>query len=69
MDGKLRAKCFSGHFWLPPSCRQDVSRCLVFLTANPGYELEYMMQRATIWKMPVVPGVVKEKPLELGEKE
>ena len=60
VNGQLRAKCFSGHLWLPPSCRQDVSRCLVFLTVSPGYELEWMMQRATIWKMPVVPAVVKE---------
>ena len=69
VDGKLRAKCFSGHFWLPPSCRQDVSRCLVFITVNPGYGVSHMMLRATIWKMPVVPAVVKEKTLELGEKE
>ena len=62
VNGKLRAKCFSGHFWLPPSCRQDVSRCLVFITVDPGYDLATMMQRATIWKMPVVPAVVKEKP-------
>jgi hypothetical protein len=47
------------YFWLPPACRLETSKCFLFLTAF-GYETEVMMQRATIFHMPVVPVDVKD---------
>eukprot|EP00438_Fugacium_kawagutii_P036797 Skav208750 [mRNA] locus=scaffold1871:56614:59564:+ [translate_table: standard] len=59
VNGTLVAKCFAGHFWLPPACRENTSRCFLYLTSW-SYELEVMMQRATIFDMPVVPADVRD---------
>lgn len=59
VNGTLRGKCFEEYFWLPPACRLETSKCFLFLTAF-GYETEVMMQRATIFHMPVVPVDVKD---------
>ncbi|CAL1137727.1 unnamed protein product [Cladocopium goreaui] len=59
VNGELRGKCFSGYFWFPPACRVDTSNCVLFLT-SAGYEMWVMMQRATIYNMPVAPVDVKD---------
>ena len=52
VNEELRGKCFSDYFWLPPACRVDTSNCLLFLT-SAGYDISVMMQRTTIYNMPV----------------
>eukprot|EP00438_Fugacium_kawagutii_P023222 Skav215691 [mRNA] locus=scaffold278:447564:449745:- [translate_table: standard] len=59
VSGIFRGKCFQKSFWLPPACRVSTAKCLVFLTAG-GYELEFMMQRATVFHMPVIIADVKK---------
>eukprot|EP00435_Cladocopium_sp_Y103_P010800 s2959_g2.t2 len=59
VNGTVRGKCFEEYFWLPPACRLDTSKCFLFLTCF-GYEFEVIMQRATIFDMPVVPVDVKD---------
>lgn len=59
VDGKVRGKCFSEHFWFPPPCRADTTKCFLFITAL-GYEFEVTMQRATIFNMPIVPVDAKD---------
>ena len=59
VDGKVRGKCFSEHFWFPPPCRADATKCFLFITAL-GYEFEVTMQRATIFNMPIVPVDAKD---------
>eukprot|EP00438_Fugacium_kawagutii_P036799 Skav208752 [mRNA] locus=scaffold1871:83569:84351:+ [translate_table: standard] len=59
VNGALVAKCFAGYFWLPPACRENTSRCFLYLTSW-SYEIEVMMQRATIFDMPVVPADVRD---------
>eukprot|EP00438_Fugacium_kawagutii_P029731 Skav214786 [mRNA] locus=scaffold1820:81957:82358:- [translate_table: standard] len=64
VNGALVAKCFAGHFWLPPACREDTSRCLLFLTVW-SYSLEVTMQKATIFDMPVVAADAKDSAFAL----
>lgn len=59
VNGELRGKCFSGYFWFPPACRVDTSNCVLYLT-SAGYDFWAMMQRATIYNMPVAPVDVKD---------
>ena len=46
-------KCFDSWWWASPSCRGDTSRCVPYLTAGTGWQLEEMMQKYTIFNMPV----------------
>ena len=59
VDGSLHPACFTRYFWLPPACRVETSNCLLFLT-YATYELWVIMQRATIFNMPIVPANVRE---------
>jgi len=56
-DGKVTGRCWNGYFWYPPSCRADPSKCLTFLTAGTGWNLEETMQKSTGWNMQVATAV------------
>ena len=52
-NDQYAGKCFDSWWWASPSCRGDTSRCVPYLTAGTGWQLEEMMQKYTIFNMPV----------------
>lgn len=60
VEGKTRGKCWDGYFWLPPACRTDHSKCILFVTGGAGWTIEGTMQKATVWNMPIAPIVAKD---------
>ncbi|CAL1150556.1 unnamed protein product [Cladocopium goreaui] len=61
----LRRRCFQDYFWLSPACRDDPTKCrgdkcIIFLTAGPGYNFEHHMQRATAYDTAMAIAVAKE---------
>ncbi|CAK9106006.1 unnamed protein product [Durusdinium trenchii] len=60
-DGRreVRGRCFNDYFWYPPACRENSSRCVLFVTAGNGWNLEETMQKSTAWNMPLAPVVAK----------
>ena len=54
---KYAGKCFDSWWWASPSCRGDTSRCVPYLTAGTGWQLEEMMQKITLFNMPVAAAV------------
>jgi len=56
-NDKYAGKCFDSWWWAAPSCRGDTSRCVPYLTGGTGWGLEEMMQKSTIWNMPVASAV------------
>lgn len=63
MDGVVNnsdvysGRCDDGYFWLPPSCRANVSKCVPWLTGGTGWDLEQFMQKFTILNMPLAIGI------------
>ena len=51
------AKCNDGFWWAPPSCRQNTSQCIPWITAGSGWGAEVFMQKFTIFNMPVAIGI------------
>ncbi|CAE7898853.1 Riox1 [Symbiodinium sp. KB8] len=43
--GELVAICPDGYFWLPPSCRDDASKCVPYITGGLGWQLDEVMQK------------------------
>jgi len=60
VQNKTRGKCWDGYFWLPPACRTDRSKCILFVTGGAGWTIEGTMQKATVWNMPIAPIVAKD---------
>eukprot|EP00434_Breviolum_minutum_P025478 symbB.v1.2.022512.t1/scaffold2002.1/size92861/6 len=54
---KVVGKCWQQHFWVPPACRSDISRCFVFFTGGSGWQMNEMMQKGTIHNMPMAVAV------------
>ncbi|CAK9028861.1 Ephrin_rec_like domain-containing protein [Durusdinium trenchii] len=46
VSGKVIGKCFQGHFWFAPACRQNASACYMHLTAGSGWGWEHTMQKS-----------------------
>jgi len=59
-SGIYVGRCFYGHFWLPPLCRQNESMCFLHITPAPGYAIEHSMQRATLFHIPMAIAVAKD---------
>eukprot|EP00439_Symbiodinium_sp_Y106_P077905 s1009_g16.t2 len=57
IGGSLMAKCQDGFFWRAPACRDNVTRCVPVLTGGTGWEIEAVMQKATLFSMPLALGV------------
>ena len=57
--GVYVGRCFYGHFWLPPLCRQNASGCFLHITGGTGWALESSMQRATLFHIPMAIAVAK----------
>lgn len=57
IGGALMAKCQDGFFWRAPACRDNVTRCVPVLTGGTGWEVEAVMQKATLFNMPLALGV------------
>lgn len=60
VEGKVQGRCWDRYFWLPPSCRHDRSKCILFATGGAGWHLAATMQKATVWNMPIAPVVAKD---------
>ena len=59
-DGKRSPKCvLDGYWWVPPSCRANLSLCVPFVTGGAGWGLEDNMQKATVFNMPWALGTAK----------
>jgi len=56
-NDKYAGKCFDSWWWAAPSCRGDTSRCVAYLTGGTGWGLEEMMQKSTVWNMPIASAV------------
>ena len=54
---KVYGKCWQQHFWVPPACRSDISRCFVFFTGGSGWSITEFMQKGTIHNMPMAVAV------------
>eukprot|EP00435_Cladocopium_sp_Y103_P056023 s328_g18.t1 len=52
-------RCFQDYFWLSPACRNEPTKCIIFLTAGAGYNFEHHMQRATAYDTPMAIAVAK----------
>ena len=58
-DGTLAAICPDDYFWLSPTCRDDSSRCVPYVTGGSGWGVDDLMQKVTSYDMPVAIGVAK----------
>eukprot|EP00439_Symbiodinium_sp_Y106_P079463 s107_g18.t1 len=58
-SGELVAICPDGYFWLPPSCRDDASKCVPYITGGLGWQLDEVMQKATAFYMPLALAVAQ----------
>lgn len=45
--------CVDSKWWLPPSCRGNVYQCVPYLSGGNGWGIEEMMQKTTIFSMPM----------------
>ena len=50
---KYAGKCFDSVWWAAPSCRGDTSRCVPYTTGGTGWQTEELMQKSTIFNMPL----------------
>eukprot|EP00438_Fugacium_kawagutii_P021508 Skav212734 [mRNA] locus=scaffold1199:8100:15521:+ [translate_table: standard] len=58
-DGTTIANCPDGFFWLAPSCRSDVTTCILWFTAGAGYGLPSILQKSSKFNMPLAAAVAK----------
>ncbi|CAE7690883.1 unnamed protein product [Symbiodinium sp. CCMP2592] len=58
-DGTLAAVCPDDYFWLSPSCREDSTRCVPYVTGGSGWHHDDLMQKVTSYDMPVAIGVAR----------
>jgi len=56
-NDKYAGKCFDSWWWAPPSCRDDTSRCVPHITGGTGWQSEAMMQKTTLFNMPIASAV------------
>jgi len=56
-NDKYAAKCFDSWWWAAPSCRANTSRCVPWITGGTGWEMEVMLQKTTVYFMPIAMGV------------
>ena len=54
---KYAGKCFDSWWWAPPSCRGDTSKCVPHITGGTGWQSEAMMQKTTLFNMPIASAV------------
>jgi len=53
-EGKVAAaRCWHDYWWIAPACRANVSKCVISLTASPGWGLLDNIQRAALFNMPM----------------
>eukprot|EP00929_Paragymnodinium_shiwhaense_P068154 TRINITY_DN3424_c0_g1_i4.p1 TRINITY_DN3424_c0_g1~~TRINITY_DN3424_c0_g1_i4.p1 ORF type:complete len:1379 (-),score=296.37 TRINITY_DN3424_c0_g1_i4:391-4527(-) len=53
-DGKLFGRCWRDKWWLSPSCRQDVTRCIPVITSGAtGWQFDTFMHQVTAQEVPV----------------
>lgn len=60
VSGKVIGKCFQGHFWFAPACRQNASACYMHLTAGSGWGWEHTMQKSAKYLMPTALALAKD---------
>ncbi|CAK9044742.1 unnamed protein product [Durusdinium trenchii] len=60
VNGEVHGRCWEGHFWLPPFCRNNYSKCLLYFTGGAGWSIEMTMQKATWWQMPIAAAVARD---------
>ncbi|CAE7346983.1 unnamed protein product [Symbiodinium natans] len=58
-DGTLAAVCPDDYFWLSPTCRDDSTRCVPYVTGGTGWGVDDIMQKVTSYDMPVAIGVAR----------
>ncbi|CAK9083976.1 CUB and EGF-like domain-containing protein 3 [Durusdinium trenchii] len=58
-NGDVHGRCFDGHFWRSPACRNNASACLVHLTAGSGWGGDEFMMKATAFSTPIAWAVAK----------
>ena len=52
-----RAYCPDNFFWRSVSCRNDVTKCVLFVTGGDGWDTLPMLQRSAAYNMPIAFGV------------
>ena len=51
------ARCDDGFWWASAACRNDLSKCVAFISAGGGWGAEDAMQKFTFHNMPIAIGV------------
>ena len=46
-------RCDDGVWWAAPSCRNDLTKCVGFISGGTGWGVEHAMQKFTVHNMPI----------------